>query len=71
MTQASCRWPLTAEAWVRFRASPCRAFGRQTCIGTGFSLGSSVFPCKYEGESIIKVNLSMAPNTAILAPDCQ
>jgi hypothetical protein len=36
MAQAVSRRPLTAEAPVRFRVSPCRNCGGQSDTGTGF-----------------------------------
>ena len=43
----SCQ-PLTAEAWVPFRASPCGIYGGQSGTGTGFSPRTSVFPCQFQ-----------------------
>jgi hypothetical protein len=47
MAQAVSRQPLTAEARVRSRISPCGICGAQSDIGTGFSPNSSVLPCQY------------------------
>jgi hypothetical protein len=47
MAQAvSCR-PLTAEARVRSRVSPCGIYGRQSGTGKGFSPSTSVFPSQF------------------------
>jgi hypothetical protein len=46
MAQAVSRRPLTAEARVRSRVSPCWC-GGQRGIGTGFSPSTSVFPCQF------------------------
>jgi hypothetical protein len=45
MTQAVSRRPLTAEARVRSRVSPCGICGRQSGTGEDFSPSTSVFPC--------------------------
>jgi hypothetical protein len=47
MAQAVSRRPLTAEALVRSRVSPCGICGGQTGTGTGFSPSTSVFPCQF------------------------
>jgi hypothetical protein len=47
MGRAVCHQPLTAEAWVRARFSPCGICGGQSGTGTGFSSNSSVSPCQY------------------------
>jgi hypothetical protein len=47
MAQAVSRRPLTAEARVQSRVSPCRICGGQSGTGTGFSPSTSVFPCQY------------------------
>jgi hypothetical protein len=44
MAQAVSRRPLTAEARVRARVTPCGIWGKQSGTGTGFSSSSSVFP---------------------------
>jgi hypothetical protein len=46
VAQAVTHRPLPAEAWVRFRVSPCGICGGQSGTGTGFSPCTSVFPCQ-------------------------
>ena len=48
MAQAVSRRPLTAEARVRFRVSPCGICGGQRGTVTGFSPSTSVFPCQFD-----------------------
>jgi hypothetical protein len=45
VAQSVRRRPLTAEARVQSRVSPCRICGGQSGTGTGFSLSTSVLPC--------------------------
>jgi hypothetical protein len=47
MARAVSRRPLTAEARVRSRVSPCGICGGQRGTGTGFSPSTSVFPCQF------------------------
>jgi hypothetical protein len=47
MAQAVSRRPVTAEALVRSRVSPCGICGEQNGTGTGFSPRTSVFPCQF------------------------
>jgi hypothetical protein len=46
MAQAVSLRPLTAEARVRSRVSPCGICGGQSSTGTGFSPNTSVFTCQ-------------------------
>ena len=47
MAQAVSRRPLTAEARVRSRVSPCGFCGGQSGTGTGFSPSTLVLPCQF------------------------
>jgi hypothetical protein len=47
MAQAVSRRPLTAEARVRSRVSPCGICGGQSGTGTRFSRSTSVFPRQF------------------------
>jgi hypothetical protein len=47
MAQAVSRRPLTAEARVRSRVSPCGICDGQSGTGTGYSPSTSVFPCQF------------------------
>jgi hypothetical protein len=47
MAQAVSRRPLTTEARVRSRVSPCGICGGHSGTGTGFSPTTSVFPCQF------------------------
>jgi hypothetical protein len=47
MAQVISHQPLTAEARVRVRATPCGICGGQIGTETGFSLKTSVFPCQF------------------------
>jgi hypothetical protein len=47
MAQAVSRRPLTAEARVRSRVSPCGICGVQSGNGTDFHPSTSVFPCQF------------------------
>jgi hypothetical protein len=47
VAQAVSRRPLTAEALVRSRVSPCGICGGQSGTGTGFSPRTSVFACQF------------------------
>jgi hypothetical protein len=53
----SCR-PLTTEAQVRARVSPCVICGGQTGTGTGFSPSSSVFPCQHHSTMALHSHVS-------------
>jgi hypothetical protein len=50
MAQAASRRPLTTEARVRSRVSPCRICGGQSGTGTGFSPSTSVFRCQFHSN---------------------
>jgi hypothetical protein len=47
MALAVSRRPLTAEARVRSRVSPCGICSGQSGTGTGFSPSPAVFPCQF------------------------
>ena len=47
MDQAVSRRPLTAEARVRSRVSPCLIFVGQSGTRIGLSPSTSVFPCQF------------------------
>ena len=47
MAEAVSRRPLTAEARVRSRVSPCGIYGGRSGTETGFSPSTSVFPCQF------------------------
>jgi hypothetical protein len=51
MAQAISRRPPTAEARVRSRFGPCVICGGQCGTGTGFSMSTLVFPCKFLSTS--------------------
>jgi hypothetical protein len=56
MAQALSHRPLTAEARVRSRVSPCGICGGQSGTGTGFSPSTSGFPCQFHRCSIRRKN---------------
>jgi hypothetical protein len=47
MAQEDSPRPLTAEARIRSRVSPCGIYGGQSVTGTGFSPSTSVSPCQF------------------------
>jgi hypothetical protein len=47
MAQAVSRRPLTVQARVRSRVSPCGICGESGGIVTGFTPSTSVFPCQF------------------------
>jgi hypothetical protein len=52
MAQAVSHRPVTSEARVRSRVSPCGIFGGQIGTGTGFFFPStSVFPCQFHSTA--------------------
>jgi hypothetical protein len=51
MAQAVSRRPLTAEARVRSRVSPCGIYGGQSDTGTGFSPSISGSPYQFHATS--------------------
>jgi hypothetical protein len=50
MTQAVSRRSFTAEARVRSQADPCEICSGQSGSGTGFSPGTSAFPCQHHSS---------------------
>jgi hypothetical protein len=47
MAQVVSRRPLTAEAREHSQVGPCGISGEESGVGTGFSPGTSVFPCQF------------------------
>ena len=45
--QSANRRPVIVEARVRYQASPCSIYGRQSGTGSDFVPNSSVLPCQY------------------------
>jgi hypothetical protein len=60
MAEAVSSWPLTAEARIRARVSPCDICGGQSGTGTGFSPSYSALPCQY--HSTIAPYTSVTPH---------
>jgi hypothetical protein len=60
MAQAVSRRPLTAEARVRSRISPCGICGGQIGTETGFPLSYSVLPCQYHSTVYLSTHTSSA-----------
>jgi hypothetical protein len=58
MAQAVGRQPLTAEARVRARFSPCEICSGQSSTGTGFCPSSLVFPCLYNSTMALHKHIS-------------
>jgi hypothetical protein len=52
MAQAVSRRPLTTEARVQSRVSPCGICGGQSGSGTDFSPSTSVFPCQFNSTGV-------------------
>jgi hypothetical protein len=60
VAQAASRRPLTSEARVCSRATPCGVCGGQSGTGTDFSPSSSVFP--YQHNSTMPVRAVVSPH---------
>jgi hypothetical protein len=58
MGQVISFWPLTAEAGVRARVSPCGICGVQSRTGTSFSASFSVFTCQYQSIVALHTGIS-------------
>jgi hypothetical protein len=58
MSQAVSRRPLTAEARVQARISPCGICGGQRGTVTGFSPSSSGLACQYHSTLALHTHIS-------------
>jgi hypothetical protein len=58
MAQAVSRQPLTAEAHVCARDTPCGICDEQCETGTGFSSSSSVLLCQYHSTMVLHIHIS-------------
>jgi len=56
--QAVSRQPLTTEARVRGRVTPCGVCGRQRGTAAGYSSRCSVFPCQYHSAVALGTHVS-------------
>jgi hypothetical protein len=52
VAQAVSWLPFTTDAQFQSQTSPCRIFGGQSDIATGFSPSTAVFPCHYHSTNV-------------------
>jgi hypothetical protein len=57
VSQAVSRQPVTAEARIRARFSPCGTYGAQNGTGTDFFPSSMVFPCQYHSTVVLHTRI--------------
>jgi hypothetical protein len=62
MAQAVSRRPLTAQAELRARVSPCEVCGGKSGIGTGFSPSPLVFSSQYHSTVALRTHIAWAMN---------
>jgi hypothetical protein len=63
MAQAVSRRPLSAEARVRARLSPCGIWGGRSGTGPDFSLSFSVYLCQYDHTMAVRSHASPGGRT--------